>query len=103
MQTLTYLGGAQDHEVVPQEYALGTDGKPDRRRVPKKQAENVYKGVKTYKLWGQEFPEGVPVKVANKKLIAKAEALGCFDISGEPDVRRPQQPEKKKDDQPPKK
>lgn len=96
MAFLVYLGGAKDHAVIPQVFpplegvteeeaakAYRNDrGKvlQDKRKAPIKEASLKYSEITEYELWGHKFPKGKPVEVANPKLIAKAKALGCFEV-----------------------
>jgi hypothetical protein len=91
---LVYLGGALDHEVIPQQFPAMEgiegpakeyrDGKgrvlQDKRMPLIKEAETKTFEIKVYDLWGKKFPKNEPVTVTNAKLIAKAKALGCFEV-----------------------
>lgn len=74
---LVYDGSAKDHDVTPAVSRKGEDGRPMKRKYVQP-AKYVFTPVDTYKLWGVEFPKGVPVEVTNAALIKKAQALGCF-------------------------
>jgi hypothetical protein len=80
MAILIYKGGAMDHEVKPQKYPRGMDGKEDRRQPLIQEAVTTFKELPAVTLWGVEFPKGEEVKTSDKSLIRKAMALAHFEV-----------------------
>ena len=76
---LVYKGGAMDHEVKPQVYAKGQDGRPDKRRVSKP-AETKFREMDTIHVLGLALPKGKEVRTSDAAVIAKARSLKCCEV-----------------------